>query len=197
MMLLVETPDGIVTGSSVMQVSVRHREDDCSLARDIEANYGQRGEAVALQVLPSQRLFPLAGNPADLKYGASSDPFGDIPRHERGTWQSATPDQAKLMDLIGGRRPRLVTFGDIDDSVTDAAVDPDNLAATFGDDVALNEVTVEITWDVPSSDIPSASHWSKEIQSDRMGRRRYGAVDCQHRMANSLSAISFSTEVGQ
>lgn len=43
--------------------------------------------------------------------------------------------------------PMLVTFGDLGDPTSVARVDPDDLAASFGEGVSLKRVTVELTDD--------------------------------------------------
>lgn len=43
--------------------------------------------------------------------------------------------------------PMLVTFGDLDDPTSVERVDPDDLAASFGEGVALKRITVQITDD--------------------------------------------------
>lgn len=197
MTLVVETPDGIVTGSSIVEVNATYCPDGCGLAGDIEVSYGYRGEAVALEVLPGQWLFALIGNPAEVMYRASPDQFGGIPRHERGQWLAATPDQTEPVELTGGWRPRLVTFGDIADPVTVAAVDPDNLAATFGEGVQLTEVTLEVVREGAEFSIPATLSWLETIWPNRLDGQRFGSLDSDFPFANSLSANSFSTEIGR
>jgi len=43
--------------------------------------------------------------------------------------------------------PMLVTFGDLDDPASVERVDPDDLAAIFGEGVALKRITVQLTDD--------------------------------------------------
>ncbi len=145
MTVTIETPDGIVSGSSVVEVTAVFCDPGCGLAGDIQVNYSHRGEAVAVEVLPGQWLFALIGNPAELMYRASPDRFGGIPRHDRGRWLAETPRQTEAVELTGGLRPHLVTFADITDPAGVEAVDADNLAATFGEGVRLVEVTLEVT----------------------------------------------------
>ncbi|MEJ6388506.1 hypothetical protein [Gymnodinialimonas ulvae] len=61
MTLVVETPDGIVESSSVIEVNATYCPDGCGLAGDIEVGYGYRGEVVAVEVLPGRWLFTLFG----------------------------------------------------------------------------------------------------------------------------------------
>jgi len=197
MTLVVETPNGIVTGSSVVEVNATYCPDGCGLAGDIEVGYDYRGEAVALEVLPGQWLFALIDNPAEVMYRASPDQFGGIPRHARGAWLAATPGQMEAVELTGGWRPRLVTFGDIDEPVTVAAVDPDDLAATFGAGVQLVEVTLEVVREDVELDILSTLPWLESAWPNRLDGQRFGSRDSDFPVANTLSANSFSTEIGQ
>ncbi|OAN75499.1 hypothetical protein A8B78_15905 [Jannaschia sp. EhC01] len=160
MTVTVETLDGIISGSSVVEVTARYYNPGCGLAGDIEVNYSYRSEAVAVEVLPGQWLFALIGNLAGLMYTASPDQFGAIPRHDRGRWLAATPRQTEAVELADALRPRLVTFADITVPASVEAVDADNLAATFGEDVRLVEVTLEVTRDEASmSNIDTILLW--------------------------------------
>jgi hypothetical protein len=150
MTVTVETPDGIVEGSSVIEVNATYCPGGCGLAGDIEVSYGHRGEVVAVEILPGQWLFTLFGREAERMYRASPDQFGGIPLHDRGAWLAATPRQAQTIELTGARLPRLVMFGDVNDPRSAVEVDPNDLAATFGEGVRLIEVTLEITQAPPA-----------------------------------------------
>ena len=140
----VETPDGTVSGSSVLQVSATVFEE-AELFTGREVRYSYRGEAAAVEVLPGRWLFALIGNPAELIYHASPDALGGIDRGDRGAWLAAIPDHEGAVTLTGRTLPRLVTFADIDDPATVTLVDPENLAASFGPGVRLASVTLEVT----------------------------------------------------
>lgn len=196
MTLVVETPDGIVEDSSVVEVTARYCPDGCGLAGDIEVNYSYRGEAVALEVLPGQWLFALLSNPAELMYRASPDQFGGIPRHERGQWLAATPDQMEAVELTEGLRPRLVTFGDIAVPGSVQAVDADNLAATFGEGVQLLNVNLAVVEDPATLNIVSALLlWLPNTYRAMLDGSRYSHICAENRLANDLTAGDFSTEV--
>ncbi|MBY4892277.1 hypothetical protein KUL25_05810 [Rhodobacteraceae bacterium N5(2021)] len=145
MTVMVETPDGIVTGSSVIEVNATYCPDGCGLARDSIGSFNYRGEAVAVEVLPGQWLFALIGAPGELIYHARPDLFGGIRRSDRGQWARLIPNVTGAVELTGGLRPRLVTFADIAVPASVEAVDADKLAATFGEDVRLVEVTLDVT----------------------------------------------------
>lgn len=150
MTLVVETPSGIVSGSSVIEVNATYCPVGCGPARDIEVSYGYRGEVVAIKVPPGQWLFTLLGREAERMNRASRDQFGGIPLHDRGAWLAATPRQTQTIEVIGARRLRSVTFGDVNDPRSAVEVDPNDLPAAFGEGARLVEVTLEITQTPPT-----------------------------------------------
>lgn len=150
MTLTVETPDGIVTGSSVIEVNATYCPDGCGLARDSIGSFNYRGEAVAVEVLPGRWLFALIGNPGEFFYRARPDLFGDIRRSDRGEWARLIPDVTEAVELLPDHVPTLVAFGDINDPRTAVEVDPDDLSAIFGDGAILLNSTIEITQDLPT-----------------------------------------------
>ena len=142
--LTVETPNGPVSGSGVIEVTAWFYDPpDPMTGREVHYEY--RGEAAAVEVLPGQWLFALIGNPAEMIYHASPDALGGIDRGDRGAWLAAIPDHEGAVTLTGRTLPRLVTFADIDDPASVALVDPENLAASFGPGVRLTSVTLEVT----------------------------------------------------
>ena len=56
----------------------------------------------------------------------------------------------------------LVTFADRDDPTSVARVDPDDLAASFGEGVKLRRITVQLTDDPVTSGIEERLGWLTE-----------------------------------
>lgn len=196
MTVTVETPDGIVSGSSVVEVTALYCNPGCGLAGDIEVNYSYRGEAVAVEVLPDQWLFALIDSPAELMYRASPDQFGGIPRHERGRWLAATPRQTEPVELTGGLRPRLVTFGDILEPNTVSAIDPDDLMATFGEGVTLLSIRLEVVGEpMTLTIIEPLLPWLENTFRGMLDGSRYSHICAENRLANDLSSGAFSTAI--
>ncbi|MEM7778318.1 MAG: hypothetical protein AAF732_22280, partial [Pseudomonadota bacterium] len=110
-----------------------------------------------------------------------------------------------VIERLRGRRevpfqsyPLLVTFDDIKNPVTAREVDPNDLAATFGPGYALSSLTIEIT-DEPVTEgrVESVLAWLPSIRPNKLDGRRYETIEAGNRLANTLSAGSFSTEVGK
>ena len=192
MTVTVETPDGIVTGSSVIEVNATYCSDGCGLAGDIEVGYGYRGEVVAVEILPGQWLFTLFGREAERMYRASPDQFSGIPLRDRGAWLAATPRRTGPVELTGGFRPRFVTFEDIDDPTTVAVVDPNNMVATFGEGVRLLNVTLEVVQeDVTTAHIDQILSWFADYEDLQLDGRRLRWADAEFPIANSLNRLDF------
>lgn len=129
----VMTPDGIRSGSAVSYV--RWQEPDPF------GNYGTRyrGEATVVDLGQGRFLFALIGEPT--KYIALRTFNHSIT--ERGFAAMARIRGSR--DVPREHYPLLMTFTDIGDPTSLRALDPDNLAATFGPGVALTQVRLEIT----------------------------------------------------
>jgi hypothetical protein len=169
----VETPQGLRTGSSVIEVRVREAG---SLAIPSPGAVSSIiiGEAVAVALPDGKTLFALLRSDENVDWAkdalrtvieqqttaerlAIEDDFAvdmnriialegvhALPRYfQRGTG----PD-----DKVSGY-PILVTFGKIADPTSVAKVDPDDLAATFGKGVTLKRITVERTKDAVTTGI--------------------------------------------
>jgi hypothetical protein len=158
----VDTPQGVRTGSSVIEVT----------AGEVRASFGgaaaeTRGEAVAVDVAPGQTLFVLLRSEASYGWAggimSSVTPKPDDPsisREDRfGAHIEAVRANHKLnivprwfpphssADYPVTGYPIMVRFRDIRDPKTAEIVNPDNLAASFGPGVKLRRITVQITDD--------------------------------------------------
>ncbi|WP_206742029.1 hypothetical protein [Erythrobacter longus] len=140
----VMTSEGLRTGSAVREVRFSKRANG--------GDYGQAvGEAVALDLPNGGTLFALLSG-AD----GSSDHGGQhvwhIMRQIDDDLIELWPTAPKTSDpRIAYPAPMLVTFDDLSDPTSVKRVDPDDLAASFGEGVSLSRVTIEAT-DQPVTD---------------------------------------------
>lgn len=131
----VDTPDGLKTGSSV-----------------IEVDLGQRGVVFALlrskdDVDFAARIMFLLAPKGTLDEDPYLGRFANMlemrePIELPATQKKINPSLAEMKG-----RPMLVTFTDLSDPTSVAEVDPDDLAPTFGKGVSLKRITVQITND--------------------------------------------------
>jgi hypothetical protein len=160
--VVVETPNGEVSGSSVTEITKRDQRGNWFFP-DARGVYSEvKGEAVAVEVLPGKWLFALLDGREDgkgkveyLVYPAFAlDKATDA--NGRRSYEAAMAKlHAQPLDtpamIPASDYPLMVTFDDINDPASVKRVDSSDLAAGFGPGVSLKAVTLEIT-DEPVTD---------------------------------------------
>ena len=140
--LVVETPSGEVTGSSVSSMRVTMGPGLFMDSPSIGFEFV--GEAEFVEVAPGRYLFALVSNGP----GWASDTFAPIAVEKSFTGRMFMIERSKgdpAKDIPRDRWPMLVTFDNIGKPETVREVDPDDLAEVFGEGVWLQAVTLEIT----------------------------------------------------
>jgi hypothetical protein len=140
--LVVETPVGEVTGSSVSAVRVQMGPNLFMGTPSIGVEFV--GEAAFVELAPGRYLFALVSNGP----GWASDTFAPVSVEQSFTGRMRMIEQSRgdpPKDIPRDRWPALVTFDDVAKPETVREVDPDDLAAVFGVGVRLKAVTLEIT----------------------------------------------------
>lgn len=175
----VETPEGLRSGSSVIEVRqrmVRPGSNPAGMA--VERRI--RGEAVAVDLPGGGTLFALLRSDNNVDW-ASYVMQTIAPRTQGEDFRQQLDDMLALEGEIVLPRmfppaghleersayPMLVTFGDIDDPTSVALVDPDDLAATFGEGVSLKRITVQITDDPVTTGIEERLGWLENLDAYR------------------------------
>lgn len=161
----VETPQGVVSGSSIVAVEVTYQPE--IIAHQGGFFKSTKGEAAFLEVRPGVYLFALLSDEAVraertfLPGGKPKNPRKDFAYLER---------LRETRALSGADYPHFVTFTDIADPSTVTRVDPDNLAVTFGPGYRLKSVTLEITGEpVTKGEVDKVLGWlGSETKLDYM-----------------------------
>ena len=165
LMVEVDTPSGVKTGSSVIEVTLSESGDSGFVLPDASGVELQvRGEAVAVDLPGGRTLFAL------LRTEEQSDAAGLYAhraiRAPRFDGEYASIEKIRYMKAHPGsgtltqeHRPLLVTFGDVADPASVARVDPDNLAASFGEGYALKRISVMLTDDPVTEGIEERLGW--------------------------------------
>ena len=162
--VVVDTPSGEVSGSSVIEVKAAFGQLPLS---NSEVNYGLVGEATVVEVAPGRYLFALIEGSQERYYRAVRD---RIATPDRGEWLKLIPKMDEVVVLKPDNYPMLVTFRDINDPRSVRKVDPDNLAATFGPGFRLGEITSEIIDEpVASRSIEQLLPWLGPYPETRLG----------------------------
>ena len=176
----VETPEGVRTGSSVIQVDL----DEQSGLEGSHLQLRMTGEAVAVDLPGGRTLFalldgsPVAGIYATLEKsldwyaGAkalkNTDGVHSVPR-------TVANFRGEQVDVW----PMLVTFGNLADPRTVKRVDPDNAAATLGEGMRVKRITVEMTDDDVTTGIEKRlpeQFWSMWSKSHNEEMKKNGGV---------------------
>ncbi len=150
MVVEVETPEGLRTGSAVREVTAHH---PAFLSLASRTSYRMRGEAVMVDLNDGQTLYALlvGGGPV-----GPADYAMRIPDWLMG-WQSPdgiTPQRIEIWPTLPetvrnidqtDERPMLVTFGNERDPATVVRIEPSDLAMHFGNGFVLKRITVEVS----------------------------------------------------
>lgn len=177
----VETPEGLRTGSSVIEVSTAIA-GKYSIPTPGHVSARAWGEAVAVDLGKRGVLFGLLRSDENIDWAAGVmfgfAPDVPMPRDADGKFDSAAYFRDRYMAMLENRRlivlperfknseglarPMLVRFRDITDPKTVERVDPDDLAASFGEGVKLRRVTVQLTDDPVTKGIKKRLGWLGE-----------------------------------
>jgi hypothetical protein len=177
----VETPEGLKTGSSVVEVSTTIAGKN-SIPTPGYVSRRARGEAVTVDLGKRGVLFGLLRSDENSDWAAGVmfgfAPDVPIPRDADGKYDSAAHFRDRFMAMLENRklivlperfksseglaRPMLVRFRDINDPTTVERVDPDNLTASFGEGTKLRRVTVQLTDDPVTTGIEKRLGWLKD-----------------------------------
>lgn len=166
----VNTPSGLRSGSSVIQVSGSQNTRDALGDAAGKINMDVRGEAVAVDLPGGKVLFALLSLPGRTEgaAGFAEDAFrARIPPDDGGYAQhlDALKQRHDIGVLPARAYPMLVTFGDLNNPKSVATVDPARLDANFGPGVALKRITVQITSDPVSAGIGKRLSWITKMEN--------------------------------
>ncbi|WP_299862488.1 hypothetical protein [uncultured Hoeflea sp.] len=141
----VMTPEGERSGSAVVQVSWKDGPD--LLADAPHLKYEVRGEATVVDLGNGKYLFALIKG-AERRGLAVFGGQAELPRFTNSLLplvKTTAASRGESSEVPPIHRPLLVTFADINDPASVARVDPDDLAASFGEGYALSSIALAIT----------------------------------------------------
>lgn len=203
----VDTPEGVRTGSSVIEVQqtlVRAGGSPANQAVDRRV----RGEAVPVDLPGGKTLFALLRSDSNVDWASyvfvylapqkKGEPFADqLDDVLEVKGEQVLPRMWPPVAFLKERSayPMLVTFGDLADPTSVAEVDPDDLAATFGEGVKLKRITVELTDDPVTTGIEQRLGWMDAYRSRWFDGSQTISEDLTTDDPTAhLTAGSFSTE---
>jgi len=166
----VETPQGLRTGSSIIEVrTIKGIAFPGPEAASLQVRI--RGEAVAVDLPRGQTLFALLSR---LNF---SDQAARIPevslqpdppfRGGGDAWRKNIEALKRIRNSASvppNEYPLLVRFRDIHDPKSVEAVDPGDLAASFGKGVKLRRIVIQITEDPVTTGIEKRLGWLRSLR---------------------------------
>lgn len=185
----VGTPEGTKAGSSVIEVDTGH--DPGRLGPGTGGVWFKiRGEAVAVDLGDGRTLFALLRSDNDVEWAARAmlllapkvegEPFLEqFDNMVDLEGEIALPRMWPRMGHLDERSayPMLVSFGDVADPASVRLVDPDDLAASFGEGVSLRRITVQMTDDPVTTGIEKRLGWLSEYPEPRLDPNYRGSTN--------------------
>jgi hypothetical protein len=196
---VVETPAGLRSGSSVIQV--RWTEAGTAFGILGSAGFSVKGEAVAVELAKDEVLFVLlrSSGSSDWAAWALRDVVPNL-KDPRGTDRKPhpVPRRIEIQREQVDNYPMFVRFRDPADPKSVEQVDPDDLAKTFGPGYRLKSLTVQVTDEPVTSGIEKRLGWLGNLQARnaRLNGSSSAAISTND-LSDNLGAGNFSTEVGK
>ena len=205
----VDTPEGVKVGSSVIEVDT-HVAGEYSIPTPGRVTHRVRGEAVAVDLGEGRVLFALLRSEGDTDWAGRvmyrlspqytgknglRDAYRNMLRHRP---ERTVPRYFSRRDRMDRRLayPMLVTFSDLDEPTSVERVDPDDLAATFGEGVSLKRITVQITDDPVTGGIEERLGWLKAHGRDHARLKPSGSRFLEDaELINLVTPGDLSTEL--
>jgi hypothetical protein len=140
--LIVQTPQGEVTASSVIRASYTYGQMPMS-GNDMSGGY--TGEAVVMKFANEKYLFALLNADRTDEYHRLLLTFAaDLPDDREAGFAAITKLRG-VKEVPRGLYPMLVTFGNLDDPKSVEQVQPNELASYFGAGYSLKSIMLEVT----------------------------------------------------
>jgi len=196
--LMVETPEGLRSGSAVSAAWFQMTPKWAGVGDSAGAsNSSLSGEAVVVDLGEGRYLFALLKGYNEFTGRLAFFPGPQQPLSKEE--DAAVYDQLEALratrELPRALTPLLVTFADINDPASVARVDPDDLAAHFGPGYALSSITLAITDEpVTKGRVEAVLGWLSEYYDKHLDGNRLETVNAENRFANSLASGAFDTE---
>jgi hypothetical protein len=170
--LVVDTPEGERSGSSVVQIKIRF-PGGLTRAQGWGVTTALLGEATTVDLGPRGLLFALLVSEKELASGGtglyslpfSSDDYpGKYPNNDGSNAQTASfLDELNRVkpkaEILSNDFPMLVRFRDPKDQTSIERVDPSDLSASFGPGVKPKRASIEITDDPVTKTIEARLPW--------------------------------------
>lgn len=219
MTVTVETPEGIKTGSAVREISAYSMPMFLGVNRDTHIKL-EKGEAVVVELGERGVLFATLGSATDSVwtfFNAFPSPCAEGAVSRCSVKYYSSLKLGENAQLPARYYPMFAAFEDLNDPKTVKNVlemkscpDPetgipdnfrciekDRFEEIFGQGVRLRSVMVEITDQAFQPVVGQHLNWLSKVYGYQLDGGKIQILGSKYPLANSLSAGSFSTEVGK
>lgn len=203
----VETPEGLKTGSSVVEITTKQWPEWLrGLAGGHTSNTRSKGEAVFIE-MPNEKILFIVSKGEEREYWLPyTFPMQDVSSmsaekiKSQAFYLSKTREGIRYYGTLKNAKgvlpeystPLFLYFRDINNPMTVEQIDPKNLEKVFGKGVKLKGITIETTNDPLEWKIESYLKWLPEYDNKLFDGRRIHTADAENKLANSLGSGSFS-----
>jgi hypothetical protein len=195
----VETPQGLRTGSGVVQVTT---DLNPVWAPGPQTDAHLSGEAIPIDLPNGQTLFAVSygpgGHPMLFLPGEVFGRLVNTPNFEEGgrTFYNLERQVDFLMstkptaELTEDQLPLLVRFRDVARPMSVEAVDPEDMPQVFGPGYRLRRVTMQVTDEPVSRGIERRLPWLKKLKPGTFNGRE---VPTTHELTDNIGPLTFKS----
>jgi hypothetical protein len=142
----VETPEGLKSGSNVIQVTVTSKSDLVLQSGGVYS--GVKGEAIFIDLGNGKNVVATLGfGPNGADTDRLSTLAAEVLKRYEAFWYKKAPDWTEKAELYGELIPTLVTFSNPADPATARVVRPDEFEMVFGPGYRFKGAWLEMTTD--------------------------------------------------
>ena len=186
--LVVETPDGIKTGSAVTEVTWTKNH----FFKDGGAWWTKVvGEAAFVELGEGKYVFATINNDFDPRMApklVSNNPYRESFDEIYRRVQNVT----KPTPIQPDDYPLLVTFEDIEDPASVTKVTSENFEELFGDGYALKEINLVTTTNtITNGHVTKVLEWFEKVNGTMLDGSRYVSINAENKLANKLQISDF------
>lgn len=160
----VETPNGVVSGGSILDVSIRFYADwETELANQTGSSSGSRGESSVVEVMPGKYLVALTASTTWSASGAALNAAAN------GARIKTTAERTALLKLLEAGMsphylteewPTFVTFDDVNDPTSIRLIKGSDLSSVFGVGYSIKGISIQTGFDLrQDQEITSIFPW--------------------------------------
>ena len=186
---MVETPDGMKTGSAVRHIDAFR---PMAFNPDVpDIRFKVLGEAVVVDLGEYGVLF------ATIMHDSFDEYFGAFSLDKSSPAQKLEFNKNIRVGesvFLKNNYPYLIAFEDLDDPSTAVAVNIGEFEKVFGEGVIFRAIKIEKTKDpVTYGAVRQKLHWLDEYFDKRLDGGRFGSIKATNRTANGLNSGFFTT----